>query len=116
MADPPIGTSKVFISYSHQDKDCLERLQAHLRPSVRAGSIPLWTDRSLKPGDRWKEVIEQALTTTQVAILLVSVGFLASDFVAEEVLPKLLTAAEERGARILPVVLTPCSFRRSTLS
>src|SRR5690242_5053800 len=106
MAVPPISTNKVFISYSRRDQGYLERLQEHLKPYVRTGSLSLWTDSSLRPGDRWKEVIERALETAQIAILLVSVSFLASDFVAEEELPKLLAAAEERGVRILPVVLT----------
>ncbi len=116
MTETPLRPSRVFISYSRRDKDYLDRLQDHLKPHVRAGGVFLWTDGSLQPVDRWKEVIERALETAQIAILLVSVNFLASDFVAEEEVPKLLAAAEERGVRILPVVLTPCSFRRSTLS
>ncbi len=115
MAGSPNSPSKVFISYSHRDKAYLDRLQAHLKPHVRAGTIPLWVDTDLKPGDDWKAEIKRALESAQVAILLVSVSFLASDFVAEEELPKLLAAAEERGARILPIILTPCSFHRTKL-
>ncbi len=116
MAESPTGQGKVFISYSHRDKEYLDRLQEHLKPHVRAGTIPLWVDTNLKPGDDWKEEIERSLASAQVAILLVSVSFLASDFVAEEELPKLLAAAEGRGARIFPVILTPCGFRRTKLS
>ena len=114
MTDTPAGT--VFISYSHRDKDYLDRLQDHLRPHVRSGTIPLWVDTHLKPGDVWKTEIEQALASAEVAILLVSVNFLASDFVAGEELSKLLSAAEKRGARILPVILTPCIFELTDLS
>jgi tetratricopeptide (TPR) repeat protein len=113
MAQAP--GSKVFISYSHDDKVYLDRLQKHLRPHVRSGALPVWVDTQLKAGDEWKKEIEAALDAAQVAILLVSVSFLASDFVAEEELPRLLTAAEERGVVIVPVILTPCSFRRSSL-
>lgn len=113
MAQNPPG--KVFISYSHDDKPYLDRLQKHLRPHVRSGALPVWVDTQLEAGDEWKKEIEAALDVAQVAILLVSVSFLASDFVAEEELPKLLKAAAERGVVIVPVILTPCSFRRSSL-
>jgi hypothetical protein len=115
MADS-LTSSTVFIGYSHRDKDYLDRLQEHLKPEVHAGTISLFDDTKIKPGDNWKKEIKQALESTQVAILLVSVSFLASDFVVEEELPKLLAAAEERGTRILPVILTPCSFHRTKLS
>lgn len=62
-------------------------------------------------GDRRKDGIARALEAAQVAILLVSVSFLASDFVAEEELPKLLAAAEERGVRIWPVVASRTKLR-----
>ena len=113
MAQTPAG--KVFISYSHDDKSYLDRLQKHLKPHVRSGALPVWVDTQIKAGDEWKKEIEAALDAAQIAILLVSVSFLASDFVAEEELPKLLKAAEERGVEIVPVILTPCSFKRSSL-
>src|SRR5262249_46312122 len=113
MAAAP--TSKIFISYSHKDKAYLDRLQEHLKPHVRSGALPVWVDTQLKAGDEWKKEIEAALEVAQVAILLVSVSFLASDFVAEEELPKLLLGAEQRGVVILPVILTPCAFKRSKL-
>ncbi|HEY7358897.1 MAG TPA: toll/interleukin-1 receptor domain-containing protein, partial [Ktedonobacterales bacterium] len=105
----------VFISYSHKDKPYLDRLRVHLRPQEREGAITFWDDSQIKPGDHWKREIERALESAQVAILLVSADFLASDFVTEEEVRKLL-AAERRGVRILPVILTPCGFPSSHLS
>src|SRR5579871_84276 len=112
----PAPGSKVFISYSHKDKAYLDRLQEYLTPYVRSGAIPLWDDTQIKPGDDWYEEIKTALASASVAILLVSVSFLASTFVAEEELPNLLTAAKERGLVILPVVVTPCLFWNTPLS
>ena len=114
MAQAPAG--KVFISYSHDDAAYLARLQQYLTPFVRSGALSLWVDTQIKPGDQWKQAIESALDAAQIAILLVSVSFLASSFVAEEELPKLLSAAKERGLVVLPVVVTPCLFRRTNLS
>jgi hypothetical protein len=44
------------------------------------------------------------------------VDFLDSEFIVGEELPTLLKAAKEEGAVILPVVVTPCNFRRTRLS
>jgi hypothetical protein len=36
--------TKVFISYSHQDKPWLERLRVHLKPLERDLDIDIWDD------------------------------------------------------------------------
>jgi len=45
----------------------------------------------------------------------VSADFLASDFIAEVELPRLLAGAEGQGMTILPVLLSACGFDRSAL-
>ncbi len=105
----------VFISYSHEDTPYLTRLQQHLTPAVRNGDIALWVDTQLQAGDEWQKEIEAALDRAQVAILLVSVSFLASEFITRKEVPTLLAAAQERGVVILPVILNHCGFRRSVL-
>ena len=108
--DPEI--TSVFVSYSHQDKQFLDRLLVHLRPLHKEGRIELWSDNRLKAGDRWRDEIELALRRAKVAILLVSADFLASEFIVDNELPPLLASAQERGTRILPVIVTPCRFTR----
>jgi hypothetical protein len=48
------------------------------------------------------------LAEAKVALLLVSDAFLASEFVMNEEVPKLLAAAEAKGVRVLWVSLSPC--------
>lgn len=102
----------VFISYSHQDRDYLDRLLVHLKPLEKEGLIDLWVDTRLRAGDRWKKEIEKALNRATVAILLVSADFLASDFITDNELPPILRNAEEKGTRVIPLIVKPCRFIR----
>lgn len=104
------GRTDVFVSYSHKDKKWLEQLQTHLTPLVRDRRIDLWDDTRIKAGMMWKGEIEAALDAAQAAVLLISAEFLASEFIANHELPLLLKAAEERGCRILPVIVSHCLF------
>ena len=69
-------------------------------------------DTRLRAGDRWRKEIDKALQRAIVAILLVSADFLASDFITDNELPPLLRNAEERGTRVIPIIVKPCRFTR----
>jgi nucleotide-binding universal stress UspA family protein len=109
--NPHPPRSRVFVSYSHADMEWLQRLQKHLKPLQRDG-VEVWDDTRLKAGEQWREEIREALANTKIAILLISADFLASDFIVTNELPPLLKAAEEDGATILPVIISPCRFTR----
>lgn len=107
----------IFISYSHADKKWLHRLEKHLKALKRFFSnIEYWDDTRLKGGDKWKQEIGKAIEKANIAVLLVSPDFLASDFVATDELPPLLRKAEEEGTRILPLIVAPCAFSLSELN
>jgi len=102
----------IFISYSHSDKELLDRLLVHLRPLQKQGLLELWADTHLRAGDKWKDEIERALERATAAVLIISADFLASDFVVDNELPPLLKGAEEKGTRIIPLIAKPCRFTR----
>jgi hypothetical protein len=111
MASPPTRT-KVLISYSHADKEWLDRLKRHLKPLVREGNLDCWDDTHIRPGDDWKQEIRNALDAAQVAVLLISANFFASDFIDENELSPLLAAAQAKGVRILPVIISASRYAR----
>ncbi|WP_313913529.1 TIR domain-containing protein [Tahibacter sp.] len=114
-AEPAVSRMRVFISYSHSDQRCLDRLLVHLKPLEKKGWIDSWSDRRIRPGDKWKTEIASNMQTAAVAALLLSADFLASDFIVEQELPPLLINAEANGTRILPVILKPCGFSRDKI-
>jgi hypothetical protein len=108
--------NSAFICCSQRDKRFLEDLQTHLQPHIRKYGLHVWDETKMRPGSKWEEEIKKALQETKVAVVLVSAHFLASDFIAEKILPPLLVAAEREGAIILPVILTTCAFDDSDLA
>lgn len=100
----------VFISYSKKDRKWLDYLRVHLTVLEREYQFTIWDDSEIKVGDDWREEINKAIQTSKIAILMVSANFLSSEFINNEELPALLTAAENDGAHIFPIIVSHCMF------
>lgn len=107
---------KIFISYHHSDREWLEMLRKHLMPLTKSRELLIWDDTRISTGEKWKDSILQAISSAEVAVLLVSPDYLASEFILDEELPNLLKASEERGLRIIVVMVRPCLFEETQLS
>lgn len=81
---------QIFVSYSHVDREWLDRLRTMLAPLAQSSEIVVWDDTQIRPGDRWQEKIEEQLAQSNVAVLLVSPSFLASDYISNNELPQIL--------------------------
>ena len=109
-----VKRNKIFISYSHEDKEWLKRVQKHLSVlENNAVNIDVWDDTRIKAGMKWEKEIEKAISETKIAVLLISTDFLASGFILKDELPPLLKAAENDGAKILPLILMPSRFTKT---
>ena len=119
-ANPTIVQQKVFISYSHRDINWLKRLQIHLKVYEHTNEVnnlvDLWDDTKIAVGAQWTQEITEAISTASIAIFLVSADFLASEFIRDIELPKLLDAARSRNLTIISIIVSPCAFELTPLS
>jgi TIR domain len=102
-----MAAATVFVSYSHKDREALDRLKKFVRPLEREGLIGYWDDTRLAAGDDWQAEILTALGQARVAVLLISQNFLASDFIAQEEIPRILARAHDDGLLVMPVLVSP---------
>jgi hypothetical protein len=112
---PQTAIKRIFISYSHKDKRWFGDFNTYLKTYLRGGSIITWSDEEIKPGSRWFEDIKSARTCTDVAVLLVTQNFLASDFIHEHELGPLLKEAERGGVTILWVPIYASAYKQTAL-
>ncbi|MEO8123854.1 MAG: toll/interleukin-1 receptor domain-containing protein [Burkholderiales bacterium] len=107
-------TTTVFISYSRADMevvDWLKRLRMYFAPFGQRGTLDTWDDGRIVPGTLWQAEIEHALEAAGAAVLVVGPGFLASPFVQNHELPRLLDAAAGRGLKLFPLIVGYCAWK-----
>jgi TIR domain len=104
MSESRAPRKKIFVSYSHQDEAWFNELKKRLLPMQRVHGFEIWDDKHLKPGQDWHAEIQKALGETKVALLMVSPGFMASEYIDKHELAP-LKAAHERGEGVTVVPL-----------
>ena len=102
-----MAKSKIFISYSHRDEKYKDELLRHLRILEKQGVATFWDTSLILAGADWSQEITKAIDEAEVAILLISPDFLASDYVSEKELPALLKRAKSRNTIVLPILVRP---------
>jgi hypothetical protein len=113
---PNAGRNQVFISYSHQDKEWLERLLTSIDPLVRNQTFDLMWDGKITPGQEWLTQIEAALNSARIAVLLVSPNFLASQFILNVELPTILDRAKSGGVVLFWCLVRDCMWQETPLA
>ena len=104
-------TPKVFLSYNRADEAWKDLQQQQLEVLQWENQLEVWQDRRIGAGDAWLAKIEKAMDEAQVAIFLVSSGFLTSEFIREIEVPRLLERWKE-GLVVIPVIVRDCPWRK----
>ncbi|MEM6831047.1 MAG: toll/interleukin-1 receptor domain-containing protein [Bacteroidota bacterium] len=105
-----MANASVFISYSRTDSDWLNLVNLYLKQLKNQHEFEFWDDTKIKPGEEWKTKIDENIADCQVALLLVSANFLASEFINNEEVPEILRKAKQRGVKVFTLVLDICNF------
>jgi internalin A len=111
-----VVSNPLFISYSHEDVEWLAKLKPWLKPLEQRDLIKIWDDKEIRAGAQWEKEIEKSLLSAKAALLLVTQNFLASEFIREKELPRLLQGAEERGVSILWVAVSESMYEETELA
>ncbi len=107
---------EIFIAYSRQDGEMLAELRKHLTPLERSKRVTVWYDGKIEPGDVWEESIKRHLHGADIVLLLVSADSIASDYFYDKEVADALVRHREGSARVVPLILRPCTWRATPLA
>ncbi len=105
---------RIFLSYAHKDDALVEKLLARLRDELAISKsfvFSIWLDTRILSGNEWHQDIQQALTTCDLCVSLVSPAFFASGYITREELPLTVNGTIPG----VPVMLEPIDFSRCNL-
>lgn len=99
---------KIFISYSHEDKNLFQELVDGLA-GVHFLLPPhsVWHDKLIPLASEWDEEIRAALLAADLVLLLVSRDFMKSKYIWEKELTPALARHEAKQCKVLPIILRP---------
>jgi len=116
--DPPTKMQtnkayKAFLSYARKNQFYFDvfkdRLETHIKHSgVQLSEI--WVDEDIPQGTDWDATIKAKLEEVDLAILLVSPDFLASDYIKNTEFEAFLRRSQAGELLLFPVYLEPCEF------
>jgi len=112
---PNLLRDQVFISYSHKDRQWLERFQVALKPFVRNQAFKVWADQQINTGAEWPTEIDRALDSTRTAVLLVTPEFLASDYISNVELDYFLKVSKQKDVIIFWIAVSYSNYKETPL-
>jgi hypothetical protein len=114
----PRAGKLVAITYVRADQRWLDRLRLHLSPLERQRllQVDVWEEDRLS-GQTASNELRKSLEASALSISLVSVDYLASDFLEPDLggLLEIMSVARENGTHIVSLITRPCHFQGSGL-
>lgn len=101
--------TRLFVSYASADVELAAQLMQHMA-GLRLEGIATWSDQEILPGATWESEISEALAEADVALVLISPSFLASDYCTgvewEFALQRRITG----DLTVIPIILRPSDW------
>jgi len=95
----------VFISYSHSDKDFVDKFAVNLMKA----NIHVWVDRwEINVGDSLLNNIQEAIQDASALLVVLSKSSVESEWCKKELNAGLIRELEERRVIVLPILLEDC--------
>lgn len=113
MTSHQVKGVEIFCSYSHKDEPLRGELGAHLSALKRGGKIEHWHDRLIRPGENWKNKIDEHLERAHIILLLISADFIESNYCHEIEMERAMERHRARKARVIPIILRRCDWEHS---
>jgi len=116
-----VDTINVFVSYNHeqdarwfeQERFGEEPLIPWLESMLKPQGVVFWYDRArLGAGDAFRREIEEQIDRSQVAVLLVSRGFIVSQFIREVELPRIEARVRAGKMTVIPIITRKCPWQQ----
>ncbi|AWN49460.1 toll/interleukin-1 receptor domain-containing protein [Methylobacterium terrae] len=101
---------RIFVSYSHVDKEVRRRLETHLAP-LKADNVTTWFDGDMDAGDKLDTKISRALREAHVFVGLISSDYLASHYCWSIEYKRAMNRRARGTMRVVAVVVRPCDWK-----
>jgi O-acetyl-ADP-ribose deacetylase (regulator of RNase III) len=98
---------KVFFSYAHEDEASRDQLSKGLSSLVKHGLISDWHDRKILPGTNWDSAIDDAISSANLALFLISPDFISSEYINGVELKRAYELQREGQLTIIPIYVKP---------
>lgn len=86
----------VFFSYSHSDREIVERIIIGLKQNM----CRIWYDEGLSPGESWNDDLAEHLKNAEIVVIMLTQNSISSRYVKAEI-----NYAISKDIKILPVFL-----------
>lgn len=106
---------KIFIIYAREDESFKNGLLTAFVPLRRAGTVEVFHDALIQPGDRWEEVILNHLRSADIILPLISSDFFASDFIHEVEFKNAVERYNLGVTVIIPIIVKHCGWKYDPL-
>ena len=107
---------EIFISYAREDELLLQRLEKQLSALVEEGLVSIWHDRNISAGTEWQKEISRHLNSAQIILLLISPGFMKSEYGYCVEMKRAMERQERGEARVIPIILRPVQWQEAPFS